>query len=130
MAPVIVGIGALVAELRGPLTAEQATRWAEVKAAYVRTQALGGPEDGQLARAVGALALLAERIAAVESAISRTAGPGHLVTDRTARTRRVLPPEGGTGAAQALSDDGRPCPARRGARTQTKPGSGRPRGGV
>ncbi|MGV9235168.1 hypothetical protein ACWDN9_03325, partial [Streptomyces nigra] len=60
-----------LAELRGTLTAAQATRWAEVKAAYVRTQALGGAEDDQLARAVAALGLLADRIAAVESAITR-----------------------------------------------------------
>ncbi|MFE0437398.1 DNA repair ATPase [Streptomyces nigra] len=60
-----------LAELRGTLTAAQATRWAEVKAAYVRTQALGGAEDDQLTRAVAALGLLADRIAAVESAITR-----------------------------------------------------------
>ncbi|WP_327368271.1 DNA repair ATPase [Streptomyces sp. NBC_01217] len=72
-------------ELRGTLTADQAARWAELKTAYVRTQALGGPEDDQLARAVAALGLLADRIAAVESAIDRAIDPRHLIANPTAR---------------------------------------------
>jgi hypothetical protein len=59
------------AELRGRLTPEQAARWAQVKASYVRALALGGGEDDASARAVAALGLLADRIAAVESAIVR-----------------------------------------------------------
>ncbi|MEU2298153.1 DNA repair ATPase [Streptomyces antibioticus] len=67
-----------LAELRGTLTPEQAARWNDVKAAHVRTAALGGPEDDQLSRAIAALGLLADRMAAVESAISRAAaGPRH-----------------------------------------------------
>ncbi|MEU9409579.1 DNA repair ATPase [Streptomyces sp. NPDC048281] len=68
-----------LAELRGTLTAEQAVRWSEVKTAYVRGQSLGGPESDPLTRAVSALALLADRIAAVETAIDRAAahGTGH-----------------------------------------------------
>ncbi|WP_157865295.1 AAA family ATPase, partial [Streptomyces prasinopilosus] len=50
-----------LAELRGTLTAEQAGRWAEVKAAHVRTRALGGPDGDALTRAVAALALLGDR---------------------------------------------------------------------
>ncbi|MBW8792167.1 MAG: DNA repair ATPase, partial [Streptomyces sp.] len=78
-----------LAELRDTLTTEQSARWSEVKAAYVRTQALGGSESDSspalgrgdshlaaLARAVAALGLLADRVAAVESAINRAA-PGH-----------------------------------------------------
>lgn len=97
-----------LAELRGTLTAEQAARWTELKAAYVRTQALGGPEDDHppafgrgnphlatLARAVAALGLLADRIAAVESAINRAADPRHLIADPTARhAARSLPGAG------------------------------------
>ncbi|WP_151483959.1 DNA repair ATPase [Streptomyces albicerus] len=74
-----------LAELRGTLTAEQAARWAELKAAYVRTQALGGPEGDQLTRAVAALGLLADRIAAVESAINRATDPRHLIANPSAR---------------------------------------------
>ncbi|WP_333777270.1 DNA repair ATPase [Streptomyces sp. IBSBF 3136] len=67
-----------LAELRGTLTAGQAARWAEVKAAHVRARALGGPGDDPLTRAVAALGLLAERVAAVESAITRATGsPAH-----------------------------------------------------
>ncbi|MFF8970045.1 DNA repair ATPase [Streptomyces sp. NPDC014995] len=66
-----------LAELRGTLTAGQAARWTAVKAAYVRARALGGPQDDQLTRAVAALGLLADRIAAVEAAIHRAVGPLH-----------------------------------------------------
>ena len=74
-----------LAELCGTLTAGQAERWSALRAAYVRTQALGGPEGDQLTRAVAALGLLADRIAAVESAINRVADPRHLIANPTAR---------------------------------------------
>ncbi|OJF09809.1 DNA repair ATPase [Couchioplanes caeruleus] len=60
-----------LAELRGRLTGEQAARWAEVKAAFLREQALGGAEDDPMTRAVGAVGLLADRVGAVEQAILR-----------------------------------------------------------
>ncbi|MEV0174711.1 DNA repair ATPase [Streptomyces sp. NPDC050803] len=74
-----------LAELRGTLTAPQASRWAELKAAHVRTQTLGGPETDPLTRAVATLGLLADRIAAVESAITRATDPRHLVANPAAR---------------------------------------------
>jgi len=61
-----------LAELRGTLTPERRARWAEVKAAFVRSQALGGDEDDPMSRAVGALGLLADRMAAVEAAITHS----------------------------------------------------------
>ncbi len=60
-------------ELRGTLTAEQAARWAEVKAGYRRAQALGGSADDPMSRAVGAVGLLADRVG---TAIDRLSGPG------------------------------------------------------
>jgi hypothetical protein len=72
-------------ELRGTLSPEQAVRWAELKAAYVRVQTLGGPQNDPVARAVAALGLLADRIGAVETAISRTAEPRHFSVNPTAR---------------------------------------------
>ncbi|MFB7295496.1 DNA repair ATPase [Streptomyces rubiginosohelvolus] len=68
-----------LAALRGTLTAEQAERWAAICGSYVRTQALGGPEGDPMTRAVAALGLLADRIAAVETAIQRAADPRHLL---------------------------------------------------
>ncbi len=65
-----------LAELRGRLTPEQEQRWAEVKAAYLREQALGGAEDDPVARAVGAVGLLADRVGDVEKAIGRLADAG------------------------------------------------------
>ncbi|MER6105867.1 DNA repair ATPase [Streptomyces sp. NPDC001832] len=74
-----------LAALRGRLTAEQAGRWSAITASYVRTQALGGPDGDPVTRAVAALGLLADRIAAVESAIVRVADPRHLPTGPTPR---------------------------------------------
>ncbi|MFC8336221.1 DNA repair ATPase [Streptomyces rubiginosohelvolus] len=68
-----------LAALRGTLTAGQAERWAAISGSYVRTQALGGPEGDPMTRAVAALGLLADRIAAVETAIQRAADPRHLL---------------------------------------------------
>jgi len=74
-----------LAELRGTVTVAQAARWAELKAAHFRAQSLGGPEDDPLTRAVAALSLLAERVAAVESAINRAADPRALLANPHAR---------------------------------------------
>ncbi|WP_328687911.1 DNA repair ATPase [Streptomyces phaeochromogenes] len=74
-----------LAELRGTLGPEQATRWSELNAAYARSQALGGPEADPLSRAVAALGLLADRVAAIESAITRATDPRHLVANPTDR---------------------------------------------
>ncbi|MFC5219933.1 DNA repair ATPase [Streptomyces coerulescens] len=83
-----------LAELRGTLTAQQASRWAGMKAVYVRSQTLGGPEDAPLSRAVAALGLLADRIAAIETAIDRAADPRHLSAGSQARHAAGRPPGG------------------------------------
>ncbi|GGW17845.1 hypothetical protein GCM10010501_40090 [Streptomyces libani subsp. rufus] len=74
-----------LAELRGTLTPAQERRWAELKAAYVRTQTLGGPGEDQIVRAVAALGLLADRVAAVEAAITRAADPRTLLAQPRGR---------------------------------------------
>ncbi|WP_328743840.1 DNA repair ATPase [Streptomyces sp. NBC_00285] len=74
-----------LAELRDTLTPDQAARWADVKAAYVRTQTLGGFGSDPVTRAVAALGLLADRVAAVESAINRAVDPRHLIADTAGR---------------------------------------------
>ncbi|GAA4598450.1 hypothetical protein BJY16_002718 [Actinoplanes octamycinicus] len=60
-----------LAEIRGRLDPARAGRWAEVKAGYLREQALGGSEADPMSRAAGAVALVADRVAAVEAAIGR-----------------------------------------------------------
>ncbi|MEU3052452.1 DNA repair ATPase [Streptomyces griseus] len=85
-----------LAALRGTLTAGQAERWAAITASYVRTQALGGPDGDPMTRAVAALGLLADRIAAVETAIQRAADPRHLLAGPPAPVHQpqpVNPPE-------------------------------------
>ncbi|WP_309050319.1 DNA repair ATPase, partial [Streptomyces sp.] len=67
-----------LAALRGTLTPALAARWNEITAAHIRTRALGDSADDPLARAVAALGLLADRITAVETAITRAADPRHL----------------------------------------------------
>ncbi|MDP4503821.1 DNA repair ATPase [Nonomuraea turcica] len=58
-----------LAELRGRLTPDQAERWVEIKRAYLRSKALGGADDDPMARAVGAIGLLADRVGEVGTAI-------------------------------------------------------------
>ncbi|WP_306325695.1 DNA repair ATPase [Streptomyces venezuelae] len=60
-----------LAALRGTLTEAQRERRAEITAAYLRTRSLGGAGEDPLSRAVAALGLLADRVGAVEKAISR-----------------------------------------------------------
>ncbi|KAB2352739.1 AAA family ATPase [Actinomadura rudentiformis] len=64
-----------LAELRGRLTPAQSERWTEVKTAYLRAQALGGDADDPVGRAVGAIGLLADRMASIETAIDRASRP-------------------------------------------------------
>ncbi|MBD0708264.1 MULTISPECIES: DNA repair ATPase [unclassified Streptomyces] len=63
-----------LAQLRGTLTGERAARWTEIVAAHARERMLGGSADDPLTRAVAALALLADRITDVETAITRATG--------------------------------------------------------
>ncbi|MDX6738163.1 DNA repair ATPase [Actinocorallia sp. A-T 12471] len=58
-----------LAELRGTLTPEQDRRWTDVKAAFLRARALGASEDDPMSRAVGALGLLADRLAAIQTTL-------------------------------------------------------------
>ncbi|MET7487611.1 DNA repair ATPase [Streptomyces sp. NPDC005538] len=72
-----LGVGAeanllKLGELRGTLSGEQAVRWGELKAAYGRER--GAAEGDPLSRAVVALGVLAERVGAVEAAITRAGG--------------------------------------------------------
>jgi hypothetical protein len=55
-----------LSELRGTLTPPEAERWAEVKAAYRRSQTLAGSTEDP---SVGALLHLADRLAAIETAL-------------------------------------------------------------
>ncbi|MFE6222542.1 DNA repair ATPase [Streptomyces sp. NPDC057854] len=74
-----------LAALRGTLTPEQARRWTEITTAYTRARTLAGAGDDPAARAVAALGLLADRITAVEAAITRAADPRRLPAGRHAR---------------------------------------------
>lgn len=64
-----------LAEIRGRLDETRAQRWAEVKAGFLREQALGGDEADPMVRAAGAVALVADRVAGIEAAIGRLTRP-------------------------------------------------------
>ncbi|GGR18071.1 DNA repair ATPase [Streptomyces roseolus] len=68
-----------LAALRGTLTAEQAHRWSVITAARARGRSLAGAGDGPGERTVAALVRLADRVAAVETAIVRAADPRRLL---------------------------------------------------
>jgi hypothetical protein len=60
-----------LAELRGRLTEERASRWEAVKAAFRREQTLGGSSDDPMSRAVGAITLLSDRVKGIETALQQ-----------------------------------------------------------
>jgi len=60
-----------LAELRGRLAPERAARWDAVKEAYRRAQTLGGASDDPMSRAVGAITLLSDRVAGIETALQQ-----------------------------------------------------------
>jgi hypothetical protein len=77
-----------LAELRGRLTPEQSERWAEVKAGFLRAQALGGDEEDPMSRAVGAIGLLADRVGGIENAIAQITERAFEPSTRGARAKR------------------------------------------
>ncbi|MEU5155367.1 DNA repair ATPase [Glycomyces sp. NPDC021274] len=63
-----------LADLRGRLTPERASRWEAVKEAYRREQTLGGSSDDPMSRAVGAITLLSDRVKGIETALQQRNG--------------------------------------------------------
>lgn len=96
-----------LADLRGTLTPAQSARRASLIAAHTRARTLGGSGDDPLARAVAALALLADGIMAVETAITRASDARH-------PSRNTAPSGGGSesqhGQAGARGDRGEADP--------------------
>lgn len=66
-----------LAELRGRLTPEQARRWAEIKAEYVRQRRMGGGDDDPVTRLVGTLGGLGAELGSIREALA-TDGTGEL----------------------------------------------------
>ncbi|THV30076.1 DNA repair ATPase [Glycomyces paridis] len=60
-----------LAELRGRLTEERAARWTAVKEAFARERTLGGSADDPMSRAVGAITLLSDRVAGIETVLQQ-----------------------------------------------------------
>ena len=62
-----------LAELRGRLTAEQAARWADIKAEFVRRRRMGGGDADPVTRLVGTLSGLGAELDAIKQAMSQLA---------------------------------------------------------
>lgn len=120
-----------LAELRGTLTPAQATRWAELKAAYVRKQALGGPEqDGPPQPSPGGTPISLRSSArsppsasspnAARSVVpSRPPGPTSAATSAPASTTR--PPASPTsGPASTTRTPADSCPPTRSSTSPTR----------
>lgn len=60
-----------LAELRGRLTPEQARRWADIKAEYVRQRRMGGGDDDPVTRLVGTLGGLGAELGAIREALGQ-----------------------------------------------------------
>lgn len=78
-----------LAELRGRLTPEQARRWAEIKAEYVRQRRMGGAADDPVSRLVGTLSGLGAELGAIRDAVG-TANPGAALADELRGLREAV----------------------------------------
>jgi hypothetical protein len=62
-----------LAELRGRLTTEQAARWADIKAEFVRQRRMGGGDADPVTKLVGTLSGLGAELDAIKAAITSAA---------------------------------------------------------
>jgi hypothetical protein len=60
-----------LAEMRGRQSPEQAARWAEIKAAFLREQRMGGKDDDPAGRVTGSLALLDDQLKGIREALNQ-----------------------------------------------------------
>jgi len=66
-----------LAELRGRQTPEQAARWADIKAEFVRRRRMGGGDADPVTRLVGTLSGLGAELDAIKQALGTLAGASH-----------------------------------------------------
>jgi MoxR-like ATPase len=67
----------VVADMRGRLTPEMATRWKEMKTEFVRQRRMGGGDDDPVTRLVGTLGGLGAELASIRDGIKDALGNGH-----------------------------------------------------
>jgi len=79
-----------LAELRGRLTPEQAQRWAEIKAEYVRRRRMGGAADDPVTRLVGTLSGLGAELGAIRDAVGAAAPTAELADELRALREAML----------------------------------------
>jgi SpoVK/Ycf46/Vps4 family AAA+-type ATPase len=70
-----------LAEVRGRQSEEQKARWAEIKAAFVRVQRMGGKDEDPVARVTGSLSLLDDQLKGIREALT-----GALTDNRAAQS--------------------------------------------
>jgi hypothetical protein len=87
-----------LAELRGRLTPEQARRWADIKAEYVRQRRMGGAADDPVTRVVGTLSGLGAELGAIRDAVGSAASSAALAGELRGLREAVA-------AAAAITDE-------------------------
>ena len=90
-----------LAELRGRLTPEQARRWADIKAEYVRQRRMGGAADDPVARLVGTLSGLGAELGAIRDAVGSAAPTAGLADELRALREAVA----GAASSAMLADE-------------------------
>jgi len=79
-----------LAELRGRLTPEQARRWAEIKAEYVRRRRMSGATDDPVTRLVGTLSGLGAELGQIRGALGNTSSTAELTAELRALREAML----------------------------------------
>jgi hypothetical protein len=78
-----------LADMRGRLTPEMATRWKEMKTEFVRQRRMGGGDDDPVTRLVGTLGGLGAELASIRDGIKEALGNGHGVSQLAPELRAL-----------------------------------------
>ncbi len=93
-----------LAELRGRLTPEQARRWADIKAEYVRQRRMGGAADDPVTRVVGTLSGLGAELGAIRDAVGSSASSAALAGELRGLREAVAAAAAITGELRGLRE--------------------------
>ncbi len=89
-------------ELRGRLAEARATRWATIKAEYVRQRRMGGGDDDPVTRLVGTLSGLGAELGAIRGALASAGSHAELVAELGAIRGALASAGGGPVMVEAL----------------------------
>lgn len=87
-----------LAELRGRQSPEQAKRWADIKAEFVRQKRMGGGDDDPVTRVTGTLSMLSDELAGIRQSLGNGAARDDLRAELAALRAAVTEAAGRVGA--------------------------------